>query len=155
MLDYAIESFEACIPEFNNIAKIHYEEIAAHQDAFPLDLDYDRYISLEHAGILLFITVRIDGTLVGYYMAMVMPHLHCRSSLTAFTDYFYLLPTYRHGNAGIGLLRFTIHTVRDMGVQQLFAACKLTHDLDPLMTRLGFTEIERVYHMIFTQNGGR
>jgi len=149
MIEYLLESFESCIPEISLLCQEHYEEIAERKDVIPLDPDWERYVGMEKAGILFLATVRSDGELIGYYIVSVVPHLHYKSSLTAFTDIFFVQKDFRHGRVGYNLFKFVIKEIKALGVQRFYTSCKLKHDVGPMLDRLGFKEIERNYAMVF------
>ena len=127
----------------------HWKEIALDHDAIKLDPDYDRYRSMADAGVILLITARDEGRLVGYHISMIHPHLHYRKSLTCFTDIFYLCPAYRVGMVGYKMLKFFRDEAKARGVQKIYMGTKLAHDIGPLLLRLGFNPIERLYSMVF------
>ena len=128
----------------------HWEEVALNKDAIPLKMDYGRYNKLDDAGALHVVTARNDGELIGYHMSMVWTHMHYADSLTAFTDIFFLRKEYRKGTgAGIKLFKFMINSLRERGVQRIYMGTKLSLDIGPILERLGFKAIERIYTLVF------
>jgi len=127
----------------------HWAEIALDKDAIKLDPDYEKYRAMAEAGILHLVTARCDGRLVGYHLSMIYPHMHYRKSLTCFTDVFYLKPEYRVGMIGYKMLKFFRDSVKARGVQKIYMGTKLSHDIGPLLLRLGFNPIERIYTLVF------
>ena len=149
MIQIEVDSFEKSIPELGAIHEEHYQEIAEHKDQIPLDFDYEQYVNLEKEGKLLFISVRDEGKLIGYFQAIISPHLHYKSSLTAWTDIYFLKKDYRKGGLGRKLFKKAIEEVNGRGVQRFYIGCKVKHDIGPILTRLGFEVIERQYAMVF------
>lgn len=146
---YGVESYIDALPELKAIYPEHWAEIALDKAAIPLDPDYDAYERMAFAGILHLVTARKGGELVGYHLSMIHGHMHYRTSRTCFTDIFYLKPAYRTGMVGYKLLRFFRDSVQGMGVQKIYMGTKLAHDIGPLLERLGFKPIERIYTMVF------
>lgn len=146
---FQVEDYLDAIDEMRELYPDHWKEIALDHDKIKLDPDYDRYELLSRAGVLHVVTARSGPKLVGYHMSIVMPHLHYKSSLTAFTDVFYLKPEYRKGMTGYRLLRTFRDSVKARGVQKVYMMTKLGIDLDPVLKRLGFKPIERVYAQVF------
>ena len=56
----------------------HWEEVAMYKDKVPLAPDWARYQDMEDNGVLHVVTVRDSGTLVGYYVTMIVHGLHYR-----------------------------------------------------------------------------
>jgi GNAT superfamily N-acetyltransferase len=146
---YAVEDYLAVLPELRGLYPAHWAEIALDHDAIKLDPDYESYERMANAGILHLVTARNDGELVGYHLSMIHPHLHYRASLTCFTDVFYLKPEYRQGMIGYRLLKTFRDSAKARGVQKIYMGTKLARDIGPLLARLGFTPIERLYSMVF------
>jgi len=127
---------------------MHYAEIAEHQDAVELDMDFEGYRKLDEGGALILITVRNDGKLVGYYKAVITPNLHYKSTKTAWTDIYYIDPSIRGQGNGLRLIRAAVEAVKKRGVKRFYAGVKLKHDVGPLFEKVGFGPIERGYDII-------
>jgi GNAT superfamily N-acetyltransferase len=143
-LRYAVERWATYAPDAEKLWPLHWEEIALDQSVIPLDVDMDRYASLDAAGQLHIVTARDEGgVLHGYVLYVVMPHLHYKSTLHGFMDVLYLSPVQRKGLAGYRLLQMAEKTLRERGVKKVLMGGKRHYDLAPLYERLGYTEIER------------
>jgi GNAT superfamily N-acetyltransferase len=148
-VSYAVEDYRGIEGELRELYPAHWQEIALDHDVIPLDVDYSRYWGLAEAGVLHIVTARHADKIVGYHVSMIHPHLHYKSSLTCFSDVFYLKPEYRKGLIGYRLLQFFRDSVKKRGVQKIYMSIKLDHDVGRLLERLGFNPIERVYSMVF------
>lgn len=95
MITYQLESFDDYYSEALELLASHWEEVALNKDLIKLDIDEDEYRALDAQGALQIMTVRCDGDLVGYKVHLVKGHLHYKSSLTAFSDVYYLSPEMR------------------------------------------------------------
>lgn len=144
-LTYQAEPFAPIADEFPPLFIAHWEEIANNRDKIILEPDWSRYMWLAQAGMLAVVTARDEGKLVGYYFGIVQPHLHYASSLTAFTDIYWLMPEHRRGWAGYRLLKTAIGFLRSIGVQRMFIVEKLAHPHAAVFKRLGFKPVETVY----------
>ena len=142
-LVYAVEPFARAWPDAQALLRLHWLEIALHQDVIELAPAQEQYEHIDQAGQLLIVTARtLDGHMVGYYAAFVRPHLHYRFSLSAFQDLFYLHPDHRKGATAINLFREAERALRARGVERVFGSCKVEPDLRPLFKRLGWTQHE-------------
>ena len=113
--------------------------MALNQDTIALDVDADRFKVIDDQGLLHILTARVDGLMVGYYIAIVMPHLHYKSSGNmAFTDMFFVLPQFRKGH-GLKLFTEAERTLRERGVKKAYLSCKVHSDHSELFEKLGWT----------------
>ena len=100
------ESFEEGLEELQVLLPIHWEDLALNKDKVPLDPIYDIYIDRERKGELIYVTVREDGDLIGYFIGFIAPGLHYRTCLTCTMDIFYIHPDHRKNGAGSMLFEF-------------------------------------------------
>lgn len=149
-ITYQKELFGKIMPELPEIFYAHWQEIALEQKVIKLEPDWNRYVALEINKILHVMTVRDDGILVGYYFGLVMPHLHYKSSLTAWSDLFFVLPSYRaagNGMVGVGyqLFKEVEKMLKNLGVQRHYVMTKKHLPLNMLMKRLRYKLVEKIY----------
>ena len=110
MIEYQTEKYADVMDEITDLYTEHYQEIAEHKGVIPLDPDFDKYLLMDKEGLLLMVTVRDDGVLIGYFKAIIDSHLHYKSSLTMTGDIFFLKKSYR--NHGTGRRMFDFGTPR-------------------------------------------
>lgn len=115
-----------------------------HWKELGLDLDLEGKINvdalakMEAAGIVSCITVRYDGWMVGYLLAIHHQHLHYNSSPPMFiVDMYYIAPKYRTG-AGVRMFKFAEHYAKKLGCIKLYLSCKVHQDHSKLFTKLGY-----------------
>lgn len=144
-LTFQKESWIKISPELPAIFYAHWEEVALERKVIPLDPDWERYARMDLEGVSHMMTVRDDGILVGYYHAIVMPHLHYKSSKTAWSDIFYLHPFYRRGLTGYKLVRAAEKMLKDLGVQRSYVMTKAHLPINILMKRMKYRLIERTF----------
>lgn len=142
---YQVEPASALIEEIKPLLEAHYEEIARHKNKIALNPDYERYAELDRLGMVHAVTVRDSGKLVGYYISFVVPHLHYKDHLMSLNDIVYLSPVYRKGFTAIRMFKFAEHNLRGKGVTKIHINMKLAHDFGPVLERIGYVEIERIY----------
>lgn len=126
------------LPEARALFPIHWKELALFQDQIKIGLDEEKYNALEKCDILLTLTARADGRLVGYYTWFLMPHPHYRQYLMGMTDMYFILPEFRRG-AGAKLFIKSEQALRERGVIKAITSCKVEHDHTALLERLGWT----------------
>lgn len=131
MLTFQVETWSDLERDGQHIFKVHYDELALHKEAMPMGLDGAIYLELERLGRLLVIAARKSGTLVGYYMAIIIPkHPHNKDAgPVSTTDFFYLLPSHRRGGAGARLLRAAMDELRKRGVTVASISVKYAREI--------------------------
>ena len=116
----------------------HWEELALDRQKFPMDVHYDRYVHFETADALLVVTARADGKLVGYYVGMILPHLHYQSSGNMLhTDMYFIKREFRNG-AGAKLLMCVQDAARRRKCVKMYLSCKIHSNHTELFQKMGF-----------------
>lgn len=118
--------------------------VYAHWQELGLDLDleiapdFEKMKVIENIGMFKVITVRKDGRMVGYLLAIVSEHLHYRTSpKMLIVDAYYIAPDCRNGT-GIGLVQFTEALAKDLGCIKVYFSCKVHEDHSRLFLALGY-----------------
>lgn len=142
---FAIETMDEVLDDMAPLWDLHWEEIALDRQKVPLNPDIDTFRTLEDAGLLLIVTARDEGKLIGYHVTIVRPHLHYKHSLTGYADMYFMHPHYRQGMTGVRLFKFVEQVLRDMGVDRIYQGTKLHKDMGRLFERLGYKETERLF----------
>jgi GNAT superfamily N-acetyltransferase len=145
MITAAVESFMENLPTLKPILPLHYAELALDQDKVPLDPMYEVYEVREERGELLFVTIRKDGDLIGYFIGIIAPGLHYRTCLTLTMDIFYVHPEHRGGRGGFILFEEVEREAKRRGVQRWFVGSKDHFPASWLFERLGFSRVETYY----------
>lgn len=146
MITTQVESFTDRLDELKVLLPGHYEELALNQDKVPLSPRYDIYMARERAGELLFVTIRSDGEMIGYFIGFICPGLHYNTCLTCTMDIFYVAPSHRGSSLlGLQLFRAVERELRKMKVQRWFVGSKKAVDVSALFIRLRFEQVETYY----------
>lgn len=145
MIKYELAEWQTFREEVKPLLPLHWQEIALDKESVPLDPDWDEYDRLAEMGRLHLLTVRDDDKLVGYYVGIVKPHLHYKSTLMAFNDVMYIKPEYRQGMVGVRIFKEIERTLKDRGVQKMFMNTKEHHNFGVILERLGWHKAETNY----------
>ena len=149
MLTTCAESFIAGLDELKPLLPIHWEKLALDKEAVPLDPDYEVYFERERRGQLLYMTLRDQGRLVGYWIAFIAPGLHYRTCLTATLDIWNLLPGYETGLAARLLMRSIEKEYKRRGVQRSIVGEKLKLPTGKLFRAFGYRQIEAYWSKLY------
>ena len=142
MIEYNRETYASCIPEIMKLFPEHAKEVYVNQ-AQP-KIDDSVYRDLESNGLLVLITARRDGVLVGYSTSILARDRHS-NDLQAYVDSYYLIPSERKGWAGIKLLRVIEDTLRDIGVAEVTTGAKVHLDTAKLFEYHKYQQVEILY----------
>lgn len=145
---YQVESWLDIQEEMLPLLTRHWHEVALNHAAVPLDIDREQYDNLATVGALHIVTVRRDGELIGYHVAIISGHLHYKSTLHGITDVYWVAPECRHGVVGLRMLQAVERELKSVGVKKLFTATKIHMDQGRLFEHLGYHAVERLYAKI-------
>lgn len=148
---YAVEAWGDCWREMQALWGKHWEEIAIHRDAIPLDPDIQQYQHLQDTGNLCVVVARSAGVIIGYYISIIRTHLHYRTTLHAFTDVYYIHPDFRKGRTGIRLVQEAMTVWKQRGVKKALTATKEHLDMGPVFDYLGWAKTETVFTTLLTE----
>jgi L-amino acid N-acyltransferase YncA len=146
MLTFQRETWADLWRDGQEIFKAHYDELALHKAEMPMGLDNDAYTDLERKGYLLVVAGRRNGTLIGYFLAIVLGHHpHNKDAgKVATTDMFYVLSTERYGGAGVKLLKAYEAELRKLGVVKASISTKVHFENAELLDALGWEKTDIV-----------
>lgn len=142
---YQHESLTQVKDEVKPLLDDHWEEIALNKDTIKLNPDWKKYALLDANNMLRVFTARADGKLVGYFVVIVETALHYSDHVFAHNDIIFLAKEYRRGMTGVKLIKYAEKCLAEEGVKQLFINTKRHQPFDPILERLKFNEVEKVY----------
>ena len=145
MITYQTEGFKDCLPELKDLFEDHYQEIGNDPENIKLNPDYDTYFELERLGKVHLVTVRYNNKIVGYNLSLLAPLLHFKHILNAHNDAIYVDKEYRKGTVGYRLIKFTMVSLKNLGVDCITIHTKTKQPFDRLCEKLGMTLVERNY----------
>jgi hypothetical protein len=148
---YQVEKWRNLRREMLPLLVKHWKEIALNHADVPLDIDHEKYDALDKSGALHIVTVRQDGELIGYHVAIISGHLHYKSTLHGITDVFWVSPEHRKGFTGIRLFKQVEKEMAALGVRKLFTGTKVHLDMSKLFERLGYKRVEFLYAKLLPQ----
>lgn len=140
MIKFGVERYSQVNEDIKELIKLHYDEIAVNKEDIPLDPDWDRYKLLDDKGLIMIITARDEGKLVGYSIFFISNHLHYKSTVYANNDLLYLHPDYRKGLTGIKLIKTSEIYLKQRGVAKIMWHIKFNKDFRILLHRFGYVD---------------
>lgn len=141
---FAVEDYFDAIGEIKVLLESHWLEVGTDRDKIPMDVDEVQYGYFAACGQLHVVVARSEGRLVGYHSTYVKPHIRYKSTLMGFVDVYFLHKDFRCGMTGVKLLKFAETSLKARGVKKIITSTKLSLDMTPLYTRLGYKPVETV-----------
>jgi hypothetical protein len=133
----------------------HYDELTLHKENVKLNVDWERYRSLERARKLLPIFAKLDGELIGYSVFILGTNMHYMDLKTANNDVLFLAKPYRKGTTvGIRLILESEKRLRQLGVNKVIWHIKKSRDFGPILARMGYIEEEVLMGKILESDHG-
>lgn len=145
MITAQVEGFRENVGEIKDLIPAHYDKLSLHVGRFPLKPQWHVYFEREARGELLFVTLRKDGKMIGYWISFVSPGLHYETCLTAIMDIWFVHPEHIAGKSPILLMRTVERELSRRGVNLWFAGSKDKNPCGPLFERMGFQRVETYY----------
>ena len=140
-----VENFTRGLGELQQLWPIHWEKLALDKDKVALDPDMSEYLRRDAAGILLYIALRDDKALVGYWISFITPGLHYKTCLSSTMDIWNVLPAYEKGMAPVVLMKRVEIELARRKVQRSFVGEKLHRPCGRLYEMFGYKPIERFW----------
>lgn len=144
-MEYKAEFIKDVLEELKPLLEEHWKEVAWYQEDIKLNPDYNKYVSMQEANNLLFVTARDEGKLVGYNVNFLQYHPHYSDHIYAVNDIIFVHPDYRHGMVAKELLEGTEEILRLLGVSVVTLHMKPAHPFKTLAEQCGFKQQEYVY----------
>jgi len=148
MITYQQEFLAKLKDEIIPLLKEDWGEIEHNKDLRKFAPAWSLYEELELLNILSIFTVRDDEELIGYFVVMTMPSLHCEGINQAMCDLVYLRKKYRKGLIGYKLFKFAEECVRQDGADVLHVTTTEINPIDGLMLKLGYNKIETKFEKV-------
>ncbi len=157
MIRIAAEPFSRWHVEAAPLFRAHWEEVGTWKEAIALDVDAEKILTLEKAGMWHAWTVRDtlaeipglkQGTLIGYCCVLIAPHVHYRMHAFAYVDVIYLVPERRRGTSALRLIQ-----AMEAGLpraSKIIFHVKVDHDFGALLLRRGYVCTEKNYEKLLT-----
>lgn len=151
MITASVEPLFDCLDEMKTMFPAHAAELDTYADRRPLDPDYAEYKRRDDAGGILCVVVRQDAKLIGYFVGLLGPQLHYRTTFGCLGDIFYTAKETRGHVASaavIAMFRCVIAECKRRGVKVLRAGHKLgDHDAEKLFKAFKFEPVEMVHSL--------
>jgi hypothetical protein len=143
MITASVESFAVNMPALRELTPRHYDELSLHKaQGYALAPQWNVYLELERKDELVFIALRRDAKLVGYWIGFVHPGLHYSTCLTSVMDIWFIHPDFVHGKAPLVLFNEVERTLTRRGVALSLLGEKLHRPCAGFYSRLGYAPVE-------------
>lgn len=135
---------EVAKAQFESLLKLQWEEVDHRRKTSNLSVDFEKYVSMEEAGVHFMVVAYKSGELVGYNSMFISPSPHT-GELTALTDTIFVKKQYRKGSVGKGLISLAEEASRSKGAKHFMVTFKNDKPHDNIVEDLGFFSYETIY----------
>lgn len=151
--DFRWERYQDIVQEAAPLIRRHWQEVGLAQDRLPLDVDWEQALRLAEGGILHVLTVRKEGTLVGFIFSYLLRSLFF-SQPWATVQGFWIDPIHRQGMIGVTLFKENEIGMRERGavavsVEALSHIEKERGTIGKILKRLGYYHAGDMYIKVF------
>jgi L-amino acid N-acyltransferase YncA len=145
-LTFQTEQWITAEPEIRELVQPHWEELAMDKDKIPLDINWDHYRECDQRGILQLTTARTSvGNLAGYWITIINQHPHYQSTVFGLQDSYFLHPSHRHGNVGMGLMLAAVENCKKAGAKSMIGSHKEHVNIGGLFEFCGWKKVGSLY----------
>jgi GNAT superfamily N-acetyltransferase len=141
MVTFRVLSAKELRPRIKVLLELNHQESGVFGK---LDPDYPKYEACCDAGLLLSVIAEDDGLCVGYGVFFLTDSIHSGERV-AKNNTIYLLPEYRKGGAGTGLIKFCEQEAKNRGAVLMFLELPNTRPMSVLSRRLGYANITQTF----------
>ncbi|CAH9015648.1 acyl-CoA N-acyltransferase [Vibrio phage 275E43-1] len=125
------------------LAANHYKEVESKSEHIPFNPNLDTFKALLDAGMLVLVTARDEGKMVGYFMMLVTDDL-LTGSPSAQEMGIFVTKKYRGGSTFVRMEKEMTRCLKERGFKEMRIMFKTGHNTD-IPIRMGYEETERVY----------
>jgi GNAT superfamily N-acetyltransferase len=137
MIEYERARYsKALCQEMLPLLKANWRESASYEEGIEADPDFERYRKLDAAGMILCITAREAGRLVGYVVYVITHSSHHQTIVCGLGDAIYTDPDHR--GVGNELLKLAENRMRAAGVKRLGWSVEEGSRIHRLLVETGF-----------------
>lgn len=147
---FALENLKSCMEEIQPILRNeHWEEVGHYKD-IPIDMQWDKYATLQDMGKLRCFTIRSplneelkETIILGYAFFIVDHHLHYKHTLVASQDILFVRKPYR--GIGKSFLAWCDEQLKAEGVTSVTHHAKPWFNYGNLFQDLGYEQAETIW----------
>ena len=138
------ELTRAGIDEIESLVDQHAIEVSAHyKNGIPVNCNWSEYMNRQLRGEFVYITLREDSKLIGYFSAFIAPCFHYQA-LSITLDAIYVKPTTRGISGGVMLMEVMQGEFKRRGAKVWRMGYKAEHAkyMEALLDKFGFEDFE-------------
>jgi len=145
-MEFKVENWEDCSDGIKSLFNEHWEEVghgaAKGKEVNP---DYDGYKSLRQKGMLIVITARDKGKIVGYSIAVFSYQMSHKTTIRAYVPIVFLKREFRKGFIGYKFLKAIESFCCERSSKNVEWSVSTKNDWSPLLERMGYKLMTKNY----------
>lgn len=116
----------------------HWNETTSFREHLPLDIDWEKYTSLNEHDLLHIITAKDGEKIVAYMVYVIGENFHYKGKLIANNDTLFVIPEYRKQGLAQKLIKYCEQYLYERGVDVVTMHAKTTNKLSELLQMMGY-----------------
>lgn len=140
---FAVEPLHQVKEEITPLLEKHWEElewIKTHK----VNPDWEKYELMDKLSLLVIMTAREEGKLIGYNVFLVHPSMHYKNLKVANQDLIYIAPERR--GFGTYFIHWSENILKELGVDRVFYYTKAVKDFgEKILLPQGYALVDQVY----------
>jgi hypothetical protein len=150
LMRFQAEPFERWHKEAAPMFRAHWELVGRHKEEIPLEVDVERWVKSERAGLVAAFTARTQWRLDGYALYLTAPSLNYRGRVFAYCHAIYIEPRELEGLKACASRASSSSATPSSrrGCVKSVMHMKLAHDFGRMVARLGYEESERLWEKV-------
>lgn len=151
MLKVNRESFEENLDDLKAFFPLQWKETIYPDGKEQLNPDLEVYLDAEKNDLLIFISLKEEGKLIGYFLGVKYKYPHSQNEFYVMQDSIFIHPDHRGNGGGIKLIKKLEEECRMMGVTRILLCSRSHNDITKLFERLNYN-LSEVYYSKYIGN---
>jgi len=144
-MDCRLDSFRVNLEELKTFFAIQWEETIFPDAKEQLNPDLDLYLNAEENNLLIFLSLKDKGKLVGYFLGFKTKATHSKDETYVMQDSIFIHPDYRSKGGGIRLIKQLEEECKKMGVARILLCERVNNPIGKIFERVGYAPSEIYY----------
>lgn len=140
-----LDKFADNILELEKFFPIQWEETIFSDAKEKLNPDLNTYIEFENNGFLIFVSLKEENKLIGYFVGFKTKYPHSKDEYYVTQDSIFVHPDYRRKNGGVLLIKKLEEECKKLGVIRIILGMRTSNDISKLFERLKYKPAECLY----------
>jgi GNAT superfamily N-acetyltransferase len=151
MLNVERESFEGNLDDLNTFFPLQWKETIYPDGKEQLNPNFEVYIEAEKNNSLIFISLKKDNKLIGYFLGIKYQYPHSKDEYYVLQDSIFIHPDFRGIGGGVKLIKKLEEECKKEGVSRILLCSRAHNNITKLFERMDYN-LSEVYYSKYIGN---